>query len=165
MTLPTRAVSHHQLAPRDSPKTVSSYPTFKPPPFYRNMAPFHDEALHLQTMKFYVVHKLWHKITKLRWKIGTAGTCTRADFNQRVSWVSWGMGNIFLELIILRTGRKWFSILLKSLFVGRFCFFSHKMKNDDQSRTIRLSMSSFINVENSVRLTTKHCQILLRFAL
>ena len=54
---------------------------------------------------------------------------------------------------------------LKSLFVGRFCFFSHKMKNDDQSRTMRLSMSSFINVENSVRLTTKHCQILLRFAL
>ena len=28
VTLPTSAVSHHQLSPRNSPKTVYSYPTF-----------------------------------------------------------------------------------------------------------------------------------------
>ena len=36
-------------------------------------------------------------ITKLRSKIGTAGTCTGADFNQMVSWLSWGTGNIFFR--------------------------------------------------------------------
>ena len=117
-------------------------------------------------MKFYVVHKLWHKITKLRSKIGTAGTCTGADFNQMVSWLSWGMGHIFLELtIILKTKKLWFSIFFKSLFVGRICFFWHKMKSDDPSKTMRLSMSSFIDVWNSIRVTAKYCRILLRFVL
>ena len=45
VTLATRAVSHHQLSPRNSPKTVYSYPTLKPPSFYRSMAPIHDEVL------------------------------------------------------------------------------------------------------------------------
>ena len=97
------AVWHRQLSPQNSPKTVYSHPTLKPPPFYPNMKSIHDEVLHLQTqwywylsrMKFYVVHKLWPKVTKLPSKIGTAGTCTGADFNQMVSWESWGMGNFF----------------------------------------------------------------------
>ena len=132
VTLPTSAVSHHQLSPRNSPKTVYSYPTLKPPSFYRNMAPIHDEVLHLQTpwywysstMKFYVVFKLWHKITKLRSKIGTAGTCTGADFNQMVSWLSWGMGIIFLELTItLKTKKLWFSKFFKKFVCRSFLFF------------------------------------------
>ena len=155
MTLPIHAVSHHQLSPQNSPKTVYSYPTLKPPSFYRNMAPIHDEVLHLQTqwcwysstMKFYVVHKLWHKITKLRSQIGTAGTCTGADFNQMVSWLSWGMGNIFLELTItLKTKKLCFSIFFLKVCLSVVFVFSHiKWK-----MIIQVKQCAFLSLHSSM---------------